>query len=155
MKYKSTELRKDFRKNFAINVPKNWKTQLYYDSQTSEIFIADTTKQLNETFILSASFINHKLKIDSTFIRNHSQKIENQHFNIVNSKSIIYRNKPAYWAIFKGVKNNRELHRFTFFIELSENTYFTTNTDVYGNKNIEKRICESASIIEKITFYDH
>lgn len=151
-KHNTTKLRSDFRKNFTINVPKHWKTQLYYDSQTSEIFIADTTKQLSETFILSSSFVTNKLTIDSSFVKAHNKKMQQENLQFVKGKILSYLNKPAYWTVFKGTKKDRIFHQFSFFIKLSNNTYFTANTDVYGNKNVEERICKSVSIIEQITF---
>lgn len=149
----ATKSKVDFRRNFKMKVPKHWKTQLYYDAQTSEIFIADTTKQLTNTFILSSSLVNSKLTIDSVFVKKHSQKMEQQQMYFVKGKSLRYKNKPAYWSIFQGVKSNRKIHQFSFFIEISNNSYFIANTDVYGTKNVEKRICESVSIIEEITFF--
>ena len=46
----------DFKQNFKITIPNNWKTELYYNEFQSEIFTADTTKQLSETYVLDASF---------------------------------------------------------------------------------------------------
>lgn len=148
----TTKIKTDFRKNFKIKVPKHWKTQLYYDAQTSEIYIADTTKQLSKTFILSSSYVNDKLVIDSTFVNLYIKKQKKQQLHFVRGKLFTYKNKPAYWSIFKGTKNNRNFHQFVFFVKTSDNTYFTVNTDIYGNKDVEKRICESVSIIKEITF---
>lgn len=150
----TTKTKVDFCKNFKIKVPKHWKTQLYYDAQTSEIFVADTTKQLTDTFILSSSFITNTLTIDSAFVKTYSQKMQQQQLYFVKGKLLTYKNKPAYWSMFKGIKNNRKIHQLSFFIKISDNTYFTANTEVYGTANIEKRICESVSIIEDITFFE-
>ena len=35
----------DFKKNFVMKLPKNWKTNLYYDEMVSSIYTADTTFQ--------------------------------------------------------------------------------------------------------------
>ena len=42
----------DVKNLFSLEIPKKWKTNLYYDDLQSSIYTADTTKQLTETFLL-------------------------------------------------------------------------------------------------------
>ena len=39
-------------------------------------------------------------------------------------------------------------------VKISENTYFSAYSEIYGNNNIDKRICESISLLESIQFLE-
>ena len=58
---------RDVLKKFKITLPTKWKTQLYYDDFQSEIYSADTTKSLKETYILDISWHQGELNLDEFF----------------------------------------------------------------------------------------
>ena len=142
----------DFKKNFKINIPNTWKTELYYDNYQSEIFTADTLKQLSETYILKVSFNYGNLHFNNSFHKKTDSLITNSNLQKIKSKTIKFQNRPAYWYLVKGSKNGFNYHQFNLIVLNSENTYFTANSEIYGDKNIEARVCESISILEKIEF---
>jgi len=70
----------------------------------------------------------------------------------IKSGQILFQNKPALWYVVKGKKNGFPYHQFNLMVENTETTYFSVYSEIYGDKNIEERICESISIIDKIEF---
>lgn len=142
----------DFKKNFSMPIPNTWKTNLYYTEFQSEIFTADTIKQLSETYILDVSFNNGNLKFDPSFHKKNDSLLASSTLSKIKEKTLKFQNKPAYWYVVKGFKNGFTYHQFNLFILNSENTYVIANSEIYGDNNIEDRICESISIIEKIEF---
>ena len=147
--FSETKKVKDFKKNFAITVPTNWKTQLYYDEYQSDIFTADTTKELSKTYILDTSWKLGELKLDEEF---KTKITNNSNLNIVNSKIENILQKPAFWYIQKGKKKGFDYQVLQIYLKTSVDTYLEIKTEVYGNKNVEKRFCESIKIIKSIVF---
>jgi len=138
---------KDVKKNFKIHVPTNWKTELYYDEFQSAVFTADTTKQLTETFILDTTWKNGELILDSAF----EEKIKsNLELIVITSQFENIHNKPAYWHHSKGIKNNFEFHLLDVYLKTSIDSYILISTQVYGNKDINKRFCESIQLIKTL-----
>lgn len=152
--YKNTKQITDFNKNFTLNIPSNWKTELYFDNYQSEIFTADTIKQLSETYILAASYNLGTLNFDSDFHHRKDSVLSANNLKITASGNESFQSKPSFWYVSKGIKNNFVYHRFTVLTKLSENTYFSAYSEVYGNTNIDKRICESISLLESVQFLE-
>ena len=145
--FSDTKTVKDVKKNFKINVPKNWKTQLYYDEFQSDIFTADTTKQLSETYILDTSWKLGELKLDTEF---ETKILSNSDLSIVNSKFENIQNIPAFWYVKKGEKKGFDYQVLHLFLKTSVDTYLEVKTEVYGDKNVEKRLCESIQLIKTL-----
>ncbi len=152
--YKNTKQITDFNKNFTLNIPSNWKSSLYFDNYQSEIFTADTLKQLSETYILAASYNLGALNFDNDFHHRKDSVLNVNNLKIIDSGNESFQLKPSFWYISKGTKNNFDYHRFTVLTKLSENTYFSAYTEIYGNTNVDKRICESISLLESIQFLE-
>lgn len=152
--YKNTKQITDFNKNFTLNIPSNWKTGLYFDNYQSEIFTADTLKQLSETFILAVSYNLGALNLDKDFHHRKDSVLKANNLKIIASGNESFQSKPSFWYVSKGTKNNFEYHRFTVMTKLSENTYFSAYSEIYGNANIDQRICESISLLESIQFLE-
>ena len=150
--YKNTKQITDFNKNFTLNIPSNWKTELYFDNYQSEIFTADTIKQLSETYILAASFNFGALNFNKDFHHRKDSVLKANNLKIVDFGNQSFKSKPSFWYVAKGTKNNFDYHRFTVMTKLSENTYFSAYSEIYGDTNIDKRICESISLLESIQF---
>lgn len=149
LSFSETKKMKDVKKNFTMIVPTNWRTQLYYDEFQSDIFTADTTKQLSETYILDASWKLGELKLDTEF---KNEVTSSTDLTIISSEFEDIQNKPAFWYVSKGKKNNFDYQVLNIYIKTSVDTYLEINTEVYGNENVEKRLCESINIIKTIEF---
>ncbi len=142
----------DFKKNFKIAIPSSWKTELYYNEFQSEIFTADTTKQLTATFVLDASFNYGNLKFNDDFHKKTDSIIAVSNLQKINHGNLFFKEKPAFWYLVKGTKKGFNYHQFNLMAKLSEDTYFTAYTEVYGDFNVNERICESIAILDKIEF---
>jgi len=142
----------DFKNNFKLKLPSTWKTNKYYSEFQSEIFSADTTKQLSESFIFDASYNFGNLKLDADYVKKTDSVLRMNNLEKIKSGQILFQNKPALWYVVKGKKNGFPYHQFNLMVENTETTYFSVYSEIYGDKNIEERICESISIIDKIEF---
>lgn len=154
---KSTELSNlkqysDFKNNFKLSVPTSWKTSKYYTETSSEIFSADTIKQLSETYILNVSYALGTVNFDADFHQKTDSIITQNGFEKIKSGSTTFINSPSYWYVLKGEKNGYTYHQFNIISKKTEMAYFSAAIDIYGDLNIDDRICESLSLLEKIEF---
>ena len=144
----------DFKNNFSLPIPKSWKINHYYTTNQSEIFAADTLKQLSESYIIDASFNNGTLKLDDQFYKNADSILKMNQLIMIRSGRQDYDARKTYWYLVNGKKNGFTYHEFNWIIFLSENTYANMRTEVYGDQNINERICESISILKEIIFLE-
>ena len=145
-------IQKDFHNNFKLNIPISWKTELYYDNFQSEIFTADTVKQLTETYILDLSYNLGSVQFNDDYFFKNDSILSNRNLKIIKSKNILFQDKPSFWYVSKGVKNGYTYHQFNLTVVLSENSYFNSFIEVYGEDDVDSRICDAISIIENIEF---
>ena len=151
-KLSNTEVFSDFKQNFNVTIPTNWNTELYYDDFQSEIFTADTTKQLTETYILDAAFNYGNLEFNEDFYRETASILAASNLQKVNDGTIEFKSKPAYWYLVTGTKKGFTYNQLNLMIVLSKETYFTAYSEIYGTDNIDERICESITILNSIEF---
>ena len=142
----------DFNKNFKLTISSNWNTKLYFSEFESEIFVADTLKDLTESIILGTSFNAGSLNFDDDFHKKIDSILAKNNLQILNSGNQPFQSKPTYWYLAKGSKNGFTYHQFSLTSKQSNNTYFIGYADIYGDTNINERICETISILEKIEF---
>jgi len=142
----------DFNKNFSIQIPTTWKTNLYYDKNESQLFAADTVRQLTDSYILGTSFTFGKLDFNKDFTKKTDSILSANLLDKIDSGNETFQAKKTSWYLAKGSKKGFTYHQFNLTVKLSDNTYFNAYSEVYGDKNIYERICESISIIEKVKF---
>ena len=58
----------DVRKLFFVQLPKHWKTNLYYDNSQTSIYSADTTKSLTQSTLIDITYIHNSINFDKTFL---------------------------------------------------------------------------------------
>ena len=144
----------DVKNLFSIQVPRTWKTNLFYDNIQSSIYTADTTKQLTETLLLDITIINKNIKFDNAF------KLRNEQINLtknlvkVKSKETSIINKTAYFSISKGKKGIYNYQVCDFFIKVNEQNFILAKAEVYGDSLVNKRFCKAFNFIEKIKIND-
>ena len=147
--FSDTKKVKDIKKNFTMSVPTNWKTQLYYDEFQSDIFTADTTKQLSDTYILDTSWKLGELQLNTEF---ETKMLSSTDMTVVNSKFEDIQEKPAFWYVLKGENKGFDYQVLHIYIKTSVDTYLEIKTEVYGTENVHKRLCESIQLIKTIEF---
>ncbi|UMB61277.1 hypothetical protein MHL31_03515 [Lutibacter sp. A80] len=142
----------DFKNNFKIAIPTNWKTELYYNDYQSEIFAADTTKQLSETYIIDVAFNYGNLEFNDEFYKKTAAIIANSNLKNVKSDTLQFKSKPAYYYMVSGTKKGFTYNQFNLLVKLSPETYFTAYSEIYGTNTIDERICESINLLNSIEF---
>ena len=144
----------DFNKNFKLDIPISWNTALYYNNYQSEIFTADTTKQLTESFIFDASFNLGELNFNDTFYAKTDSIIKANNLQIVKTGNQLFQEMPAYWYLVKGTKKGFTFHQFNLLVKNSSSTYFKAYSEIYGDESINERICESILLLKNIEFLE-
>ena len=81
MSFSNTKKYKDVLNHFEIDVPKNWKTSLYYDEYQSKLYTADTTRNLSESYIIDVTWHQGELIIDDDLERLVSEQVGRE-FNL-------------------------------------------------------------------------
>jgi len=152
--FKNLEEVKDVKNLFSIQVPKTWKTNLFYDKIQSSIYTADTTKQLTETLLLDITIINKNIKFDAAFKLRNEQENLTKNLIKIKSKETSITNKPTYYTISKGKKGIYKYQVCHFFIKINEQNFILAKAEVYGDSLVNKRFCKAFDFIEQIKIND-
>jgi len=148
--FKNLEKVIDFKHLFSIEIPKNWKTNLYYDDFQSSIYTADTTKQLTESLLLDITFINKNINFDNPFKLQQEQENLSKNLIKIKSEEIILIDKPCYYTISKGKKGIYDYQVGHFFIKTNKENFILAKAEVYGDSLVNKRFCKAFALIENI-----
>jgi len=139
----------DVKNNFEIKIPEHWKKEFFVDNSESRLYCADTTKELNSTYIFDLGHYSGKLKIDTAFIKKAKKAIsKNGSELILKSKKITFQNKPGYCFVSKSTSEKFEYQTLHAYISNKNNTYYLLKIDVYGTTHIEERFCEALSLFK-------
>ncbi|WP_405566854.1 hypothetical protein [Polaribacter sp. Asnod6-C07] len=148
--FNNLETVNDVKDLFSLDIPKNWKTNLYQDEVQSSIFTADTTKQLTETVLLDVTFIQNKINFDDTFLLQQEQENLAKGLIKTKSKQILLLEKPSLYMVFKGKKGKFNYQVCNTFIKVNESNFVLAKTEIYGDSLVNNRFCEAFSLIENI-----
>jgi len=148
-KYNKT---KDFNNNFTMKIPKSWKTNYYYDINTSEIYAADTIKELTKSFIVGVSFHKGNIELNNVYNKKIDSLLFLKKLNKYAFENEPFTNKPAYWYLVDGTKNGFTYHQLNITIKNSDKSYINATSEIYGDQLINDRICKSISILKTIQF---
>lgn len=148
--FKNLEEIKDVKNLFSVEIPKNWKTNLYYDDSQSSIYTADTTKQLTETLLLDITNISKNINFNASFKLKQEQESLSKKLIQVKSKETTIFNKPSYYTISKGKKRGYEYQVCHFFIKKNEQNFMLAKAEIYGDSIVNERLCNAFTLIEKI-----
>jgi hypothetical protein len=153
--FTQTKSYKDVLKHFEIDVPKNWKTELYYDEYQSSLYTADTTKALRETFILDVAWHQGELVLNKEFEVRVAQNAT-RNLNLIPVKSGFgeYLGHPAYYHIATGKNDDLNWHYLEIFVQHKVDEYFTFTSKIYGDEFVSDRICASFSVFNEISILD-
>jgi hypothetical protein len=148
--FKNLEKVEDVKNIFSIEIPKTWKTNLFYDDIQSSIYTADTTKQLTETLLLDITAIQQNIKFDEAFKLHQEQENLSKKLIRIKSKETKILNKPSYYSVSKGKKGNYDYQVCHFFIKTNEQNFILAKAEVYGDSLVNHRLCTAFTFIEKI-----
>lgn len=155
-KYKFDNLKncKEPNGNYAINLPNHYKREFYINESESRIYYADTTKELNQTFITDVGLYRSKKEIDKKFLNEMVTSIEQEeNVELTSLSKIVFKEKNGY--IFHITENNKSIEKNSIEVYLAnrDRSYYFIKIDIYGNENQDERLCEALSIIEGSEFY--
>ena len=148
--FKNLEKVKDVKKLFSIDIPKTWKTNLFYDDLQSSIYTADTTKQLTETLLLDVTYFNKNINFNDVFKLKQEQENLSKSLIQIKSKETTLIEKPTYYTTAKGKKGNFNYQVSHFFIKINDQNFILAKAEVYGGSLVKKRMCKAFTLIEKI-----
>ena len=146
----ATEKLTDAKKTFSIQLPKHWKTKLFYDNIQSSIYSADTTKQLSETVLIDITQLQKAYRFDALFkkelLANDTLK------NLKNKKlqAFQFKNNPGFYAISKGKMGSFSYQVLNIFLQHTKNSSFHLKTEVYGDAEINNRFCKALQTLNTI-----
>lgn len=140
----------DVKELFTIQLPKHWKTNLYFDAGQTSIYSADTTKQLTETTLIDVSFLYKNVKFDTSFKEKTRLKATLYQLTETTSKELIFLEKPSYISVLKGRKGDFNYQAFTLYVQVNESNTLVLKTEVYGDSLISNRFCKAIKLLEKI-----
>ncbi|MCI2228481.1 hypothetical protein MC378_04830 [Polaribacter sp. MSW13] len=144
---------KDVKNLFSVEIPKNWKTNLFYDDVQSSIYTADTTKQLTETLLLDVTFINKNINFDDLFKLKLEQESLSKQLVQTKSKETSLLDNSAFYTISKGKKGKFDYQVCQAFIKVNEQNFILVKAEVYGDSLVNKRMCEAITLLEKIKIH--
>lgn len=153
--FSDTKEIRDVLKKFKLTLPSTWKTQLYYDDFQSEIYSADTTKSLKETYILDISWHQGELELNEFFDQTVRDTLAiKEGLSLVKSNFSEFHNKPCYWNLSKGKSGEFTYHFFQVYVKTEVDEYFTFTTKIYGDENIDERLYSSIQLTDQINFIE-
>lgn len=143
----------DVLKKFKLEIPTTWKKQLYYDEYKSQIYAADTTKKLTKSYIFDASWHQGELNFDEEFeAKVKANLTATEGLKTIKSGYGQLKDKETYYNLAEGKFKEYPYNFLQVYVKYGVDEYFLFTTKVYGEENINKRICESVNIINNITF---
>ncbi|MCK5638817.1 MAG: hypothetical protein KAH67_08900 [Flavobacteriaceae bacterium] len=144
---------KDVLSKFKLKIPKYWKTNLYFDEFRSEIYSADTTKQLSETYIIDVTWHRGELRFDEEFEEKINENITKKgNLITLNSGYGRFKRHKSYFNLSVGENTDITYHYLQIFMKYNTDEYYTFTTKIYGEDFVSERICTSIQVFENIKF---
>jgi hypothetical protein len=150
--YANLELVRDVDKRFIVEIPKHWKTNLYFDKNQTSIFSADTTKQLTDSYTFDVTYIYEELQIDQKFLERFKRNLTKNNLVESTSYELTFNEQEAYYSRALGKRGAFDYEILNLFIKANPNSYLHVKTEFYGDSLVNQRICNALSLIEKIQY---
>ncbi len=151
--FTNTKKYKDVLSKFKISLPKYWKTQLYYDEFQSDLYSADTTKQLSETYLIDITWHQGELNFDEEFKSNISKDLKSKGLlKVVHSGFVKFKKHNSYYNLSTGKSADLTYHFLQVYLQYKPDEYYTFTSKIYGNDFVDERVCSSISIFNNIKF---
>lgn len=140
---------KDTRGNFEMKIPSNWKKEMFVNENETRLYFADTTRELNKTFIIDIGLYFSKVKIDTDFMNSKKIQIEEgQNIELEKLSKINYKDTDGYVVQTKSSELNLNKTGIEIYLNNKNDSYYILKIDAYGMENIESRICEALNLLE-------
>lgn len=150
-KFDETKETRDILKKFKLIVPENWSTQLYYDDFKSQIYAADTVKQLTETYILDVAWHQGEITLDDVLAKSVKDTLNiKEQMTTIKSGFGKFKKKSSYWNLSQGKESGRLYTFLQLYLKTEVDEYFLLTTKLYGDANVNSRLCESIALFDKM-----
>lgn len=151
--FTNTKKFKDVLSKFKINIPKYWKTELYYDEFQSELYSADTTKQLSETYLIDIAWHQGELNFNEDFKDNISKELKEKGLlKLEKSGFVKIKKYDSYYNLAVGKDAELTYHYLQVYLKYKPDEYYTFTSKIYGDEFVDERVCSSISLFNKIKF---
>jgi hypothetical protein len=147
----NTKNYKDILKHFEIGIPKDWKTILYYDEYVSNIYSADTSKSLTQTYIVDITWHQGELLFDKAFEANVKSTLDSSQMHLTKKEFIKFKKYPAYYFYSQGKYMEYDYHLLEVYVKTKPDEFYSFLSKVYGKENVKERVCESIALFEDIS----
>lgn len=145
------EVVEDVYKRFSVTIPKTWKTNLYYDTNQSSIFTADTTKQLTETYIIDVTRMSMPISFNEDFLNRYKKNITENKLVVNSSYETTFLEKEAFYSRVIGKKRGFPFEQISIYVKLNGREHLYVKAEVYGDSLVNERLCKAMYLLEKIT----
>lgn len=141
---------RDAKNSFEINIGKNWKRELYVDTNQSRIYGADTTRNYSSSFIIDITKFKGKIRIEDEFTDGISSQITKEHRTyMINQGAILFKKIPSY-VFYSFQKNNNNI---TYSIECyvpDGESYYLLSAQINGSQNLTQNTAEIITIFNSL-----
>ncbi|NCP20426.1 MAG: hypothetical protein COS42_09115 [Flavobacteriales bacterium CG03_land_8_20_14_0_80_35_15] len=141
---------KDAYLKFSLEVPINWKTELYMDQSTSIFATADTTKQLSETFLIKTSLIPGLLRLNQATSDTIKSELTKNQWHINRIKKGLFKNAEALLITSQKQQSNIKIEGLHLYFSLENEHYFEIEIQCFGDKNSDERFCQAIKVINSL-----
>lgn len=154
LSYKSTKKYTDVLKKYAVDIPEDWKTEMYFDEYRSEIFTADTTKELNNSYIMEFTRQLGEFDLDTVFVNHVNRSLLQSKIIPVKEGFGKFKGHPAYFNYAVGQQKGFNYYYLQLFVKTKSDEYYTLSSKIYGVENLDARFCESIHYMNSIEFVE-
>lgn len=153
LQFTNTKTYTDVLKHFEVDIPKKWKTKLYYDEYQSKLYTADTTKELTSSYMIDITWHQGELVLDKDFEVKLAESARREHQLIpVKNGQGEFLEHPSFYLIATGKMNDLNWHYLQVYVKTGVDEYYTLTSKIYGNEFVTERICSSFAIFKEIEF---
>lgn len=135
---------------FSLEIPKNWKTNLYIDQNTSIFATADTTKQLSETFLIKVSKIPAQLTLNQATTDTIKSELTKNQWHINSLQKGIFKKFNALLITSQKQPSNIKTSALHLYFSAENQHYFEIEIQCFGDKNTDERFCQAVKIINSL-----
>lgn len=148
--FSNLETTSDIRNLFKVQLPKHWKTNLYYDNSQTSIYAADTTKSLTKSVLIDVTLVHNPLAFNDEFLQKTKNKELELQLQNLKAKEIYFLEKPSYLQHSKGKKGKYAYEIINLFSKVNSDNFLHSKIEVYGDSLVNERLCKAINLLEKI-----
>ncbi len=152
---KKTEKVEGFKKNFTVSIPGHWKTELYYDAGHSVIMTADTTRFYTDAFTLDFTVVEGKMIPPGRLLHGLDSVMRASGFSVLRDTLFQNGGMPAALHWSRKGEADSQIHVLQYYLIIDPEKYLQTQCKIFGDKQVDERLCEALAVIKTIEINKH